>query len=109
MGIVRYLIGLTLVICMCTAAQAQETEKEIIPPGMEVRIIGQNKLIVPEDAQVKQEGGFFVVESIDTYMARSLSAMKKRIDTLEKNQNILNQRIEQLEIQLNSEEKQQQL
>jgi len=69
---------------------------EEIPEGMEVRVFGQTKLIVPKDARVQERNGLIIVEGIDTYVARSLSEMQQNIAALKAQQQELQQEVQQL-------------
>lgn len=56
---------------------------EDIPEGMELIEVGTVKLVVPEEAQVKQVAGLIIVESIDQYVARAISRMKELLEKME--------------------------
>ncbi|MFH1062659.1 MAG: hypothetical protein V1747_07235 [Candidatus Omnitrophota bacterium] len=80
-------------------------EKELIPPGMELRLVGQTSIIVPEDAKIREKGGLIIVEQIDQYVARTLFEMKQQIKTLEAQQEKLNKEVEKLKTEIANKNK----
>jgi len=57
-----------------------------VPPGMELRMMGGLKMIVPEGARVRKKNSIFIMEEADEYAARNIYEMKGRLRGLESRQ-----------------------
>lgn len=95
-----YLIVIVSVLFLSGLLSEGGAQEEIIPEGMELRLVGQTNIIVPEDAKVKEQGGLIIIEQIDQYVARTLSEMRLKIETLEKQQEELIKEVTQLKADL---------
>jgi hypothetical protein len=78
-----FLCAFFLMMCGAGRLPAQDSVEETVPPGMEVRVFGQAKLMVPKDARVTEKGGMLVVEGIDLYVARTFNTLRARLEALE--------------------------
>lgn len=72
----------------------------IVPLDMELRLIGQTSLVIPEGAEIQEKGGLIIVEEIDKYVARTLFEMKQQIKDLKEQQDKLNKEVELLKAEL---------
>jgi len=91
-----FIICLLSCMVFTLLASAQDYDENQIPPGMELIEVGTTRLVVPEDAEVREEAGVIVVESIDKYVARNIAAIKTQVLTIETHQQELDEQIEQL-------------
>ncbi|MBN2120165.1 MAG: hypothetical protein JW734_03800 [Candidatus Omnitrophica bacterium] len=64
---------------------------------MEVIEVGQTKVVVPKDSQIRKEGGLIILESPNQYVARRLVDFDQRLSLLEKQTLELKNQIGQLE------------
>lgn len=84
-------------ILAASFAFAENDKKEDVPPGMEVIEVGQTKVVVPKDSQIRKEGGLIILESPNQYVARRLVDFDQRLSLLEKQTLELKNQIGQLE------------
>lgn len=87
---VNFCAGIFFVLFLCLfaalPADAQENPEKGIPEGMELRQVGDTRLIVPRDARVYEEHGLIVVEGIDKYVARMLEEIRISLAELKEKQ-----------------------
>ncbi|MCX5678985.1 MAG: hypothetical protein NTY76_07795 [Candidatus Omnitrophica bacterium] len=70
-----------------TYASSDNKEANIeIPPGMELRMMGSIKMIVPKGTQLHKKGSLVVMEGPDEYAARNIYEMNGRLVGLEARQ-----------------------
>ncbi|MFH1460094.1 MAG: hypothetical protein ABIG64_06975 [Candidatus Omnitrophota bacterium] len=114
-------LGMLVIFCIAFLIKeifAQEFTADGAPDGMEMRVVGQTKILVPQGAKVDQKGAVYTVEPVDKYMARILWQMKQemqeqvkeqkmqnvqlqeQIKTLKEELNILTVRIEEFETKI---------
>jgi hypothetical protein len=77
------------------SSDSKETNIEI-PPGMELRMMGGIKMIVPKGTQVHKKGSLVVMEGPDEYAARNIYEMNGRISELEARQVSIEKELEGL-------------
>jgi len=87
--LLSYIVSTSLVL-------AQDYDASQIPLGMELIEVGTTRLVVPKDAEVREEAGVIVVESIDKYVARNIAAIKTKVLAIETHQQELDEKVEQL-------------
>lgn len=66
---------------------------------MKIEKVGDLNILVPKDAEVSRtgKGGLIKVERVDEYMPRKLLELEERFEKLEKSQEELKKRINQLQ------------
>lgn len=57
-----------------------------IPPGMEMRKVGNINMIVPEGTQIRKNGSNLIMEGPDEYVARNVREIKGRLTEIETRQ-----------------------
>jgi len=94
--IMPFLLVLIFILTI-TFIYAQEDEYEA-PPGMEIKKVGNLKLVVPKGAKVEEAGGggLLMMESTSEYASRKFLEMEERFEKIEKYQEELKKEIEQL-------------
>ena len=92
-------IAFFTLICVLLAGLAYAAEDEI-PEGMSVAQDGVIKVLVPQDAQSRQERNLTVYEGTDAYISRSVLDMKQRIADIEASLNRLEEKLEELSVAL---------
>ncbi len=93
----RYLIVISLVLTLFQVSDiVWAGDDNVVPPGMELRIVGQTSIVVPRDAEIQEKGGLIIIEGIDKYVARTLFEMKQQINDLKEQQELLNKEVELL-------------
>lgn len=75
---------------------AQVVDEKKIPVGMELKIVGQTKLVIPKDAKLVEKDGLIIIEGIDKYVARNIELMKQNLEHMQERQNLLEQEVENL-------------
>jgi len=90
------LILVLVLIFLGFTIRAQAEFEELVPPGMELRVIGQTSILLPKDAEIQEKGGLIIVEQIDKYVARTISEMRQQISELKAQQEKLIKEVEQL-------------
>lgn len=88
---------LTLVFIFYTDPVCAQDDIEV-PAGMEIRKIGDLKIVVPKGAKVEKggKGGPIFVESMSEYTSRKLVEIEERLDEAIENQSRLQDDIESL-------------
>ncbi len=90
-AIMRPIVGLIIItgfIALPSYAYADvdQNGNVKIPPGMEVRRVGNVDVVVPHDGTVRQEEGRAFIEQADEYAARKCIDVEKRLTQLEEGQ-----------------------
>lgn len=57
-----------------------------IPPGMELRKVGNINIVVPEGTQIRKNGSNLIMEGPDEYVARNVREIKGRLAEIETRQ-----------------------
>ncbi|MCF7871364.1 MAG: hypothetical protein K9L77_02585 [Candidatus Omnitrophica bacterium] len=96
--------AIVLVLVLVSISLNLRAEEEKAPPGMEVIKIGNVNYIVPEGTKVrKQKDGIIKLEGRLEYVARRFSEIEKKISELEKTDEILKEKFENIERLINKE------
>lgn len=95
-----FLILIFVFLFMATSIYAEEEyekwDKDNIPEGMEIRKVGDLRVLVPEDSKMRKVGDLLVVESPSEYYRRTMLEVKKDIEALEKSQGELKKELSEL-------------
>ncbi|MBU1085988.1 MAG: hypothetical protein KKD05_00540 [Candidatus Omnitrophica bacterium] len=91
---------LLVLIFLGFTLRTQAEVEELVPPGMELRVVGQASMLVPQDAEIQEKGGLIIIEQIDKYVARTLFEMKQQMKDLKVQQEKLSKEVEQLKAEL---------
>ncbi|UCC95416.1 MAG: hypothetical protein JSW40_01360 [Candidatus Omnitrophota bacterium] len=79
------------------SAVAQEQESQEVPSGMEVMKVGPTQLVVPKGMRIRKKRGLIVLEDVNEYVARELSAIQERLQVLEEKNEELKEELGRLQ------------
>ncbi len=97
------LLMIFLFVCFSMEIFAQMSQDEEIPEGMELKEVGKTKILMPKGSRVKKVGKFYIVKTLDRDTQVIIDALTERVDTLEKKQLFLEEKIQGLTLELNRE------
>ena len=78
---------------------------EEVPPGMEMRDIGNIHMIAPQGLRIQKKGSQMIMEGIDEFTVRNLQEMNARLEKIEADQKNLKKTVEDLKLEISDERK----
>ncbi len=93
------ILSFVIIFLATTTCPALAADKDNIPPGMEIRKVGDLQILVPKGAEVTRtgKGGLIRIESTSEYTSRELIEINRRLESLQKNQEMLNNKLHELQ------------
>ncbi|MBL7156768.1 MAG: hypothetical protein ISS92_01255 [Candidatus Omnitrophica bacterium] len=82
-----------------TLAFTQEAKREPgvkIPPGMEIRKVGDVNILMPKGAKMDKRGGVILLENTDQYAAQKFLEVENRLIEIEAEQRMLKNEVKNL-------------
>ena len=89
-------LAVILVLLLSISTNAQEADKEEIPPGMERLEMGAARVVVPIGTRVRKVGSLIILEDDSEYMSRRFLEMEQRLAELEEKEAELKKEVEKL-------------
>ena len=96
--LISSLISIVLIVCL---ENSSFTEEEV-PDGMEIKMVGDLKILVPKGAKVEKtgKGGLISIESTSEFTSRKVENLENRMALIEESQKVLEAKLSELEMNM---------